>query len=135
MLDDCGEHESRLLQGEGGSDAFARPDAKRKIGKSIDGRPRTAEKAQRIKFIGAIPQQAVAVQHVGRDDDERSRPDRLAVQVIATKRNAADGCDRRVQTNGFFDYRACLNQTIGETGGWSVKFAVRFGFDPLAPLA
>jgi hypothetical protein len=32
----------------------------------------------------------MAVQHIGRDDDERSWSDALAIQVIVTERNAAD---------------------------------------------
>ena len=34
--------------------------------------------------------EAMAVQHIGRDDDERSWSDALAIQVIVTERNAAD---------------------------------------------
>jgi hypothetical protein len=112
-----GKYKRRLLKGEGGADAFARSGAKRKIGKSIDRRSRIAEKAPRIERIGPIPQQAMPVQHIGRDHDQRSRFDTLPVQLIAIKRDAADRGYRRIEADGFLDNRAGLDQTIRNPAG------------------
>lgn len=70
VFDDRGKHKRRLLQGKGGSDAFARFDAERQVGKSINRRSATTEKAVRIEQAGSIPQQAMPVQDIRRDHDQ-----------------------------------------------------------------
>ena len=100
MPDDHGQHERRFLQREGRPDAFAGPSPERQVGEAVDRRRGAAEKTSGIERVGTIPQQPVPVEHVGRDDDQRSRPHRFAVQRVVTKSDAAD---RR--------YRA-------DTGGW-----------------
>jgi hypothetical protein len=67
---DRSKHERRFLQGEGGSDAFARTGAERKIGEPINRRAINSEKAARIKHIGPMPQQAMPVQDARRHDDQ-----------------------------------------------------------------
>ena len=65
MPDDRGRHQRRLLQREGGPDAFARPGPERQIGEAVDRRGGVAEETPGIERIGAIPQQAMPVQHIG----------------------------------------------------------------------
>jgi hypothetical protein len=48
-----------------------------------------AEKAPGIEHIGSIPQQAMPMQYIGRDDQQRSRSDRLSVQIVAVEGDAA----------------------------------------------
>ena len=74
------------------------------------------------------------MQHIGRDDDERSWPDALPIQVIVTECNAADRGYRRVETDRFFDDGTRFSQTIGDAGDRSGKLTVRFGLHPLAPF-
>jgi hypothetical protein len=65
------------------------------IGKAIDAGTGRAKETLRIKGIRTIPQQPMPMQHAGRDHDQRSAPDGLSVQMIGSRRDTADGCDRR----------------------------------------
>ena len=58
------------------------------------------------------------VQHIGRDDDKRSRPHRLAIQIVGTKCHAADGGDRRIEAYSLFDDGTGFDKTLNDSAGW-----------------
>jgi hypothetical protein len=71
-----------------------------------------------------LPQETVAMQHIGRDDNNRSGSNRLASESILAESNPADGGDGRIEANSLLDHRAGEYQPI-EQGCLGVPFSAR----------
>ena len=57
------------------------------------------------------------MQHIGRDDNNRSGSNRLASESILAESNPADGGDGRIEANSLLDHCAGEYQPIEQ--GWS----------------
>ena len=93
MYDGC-QHQRRLLHRERRADAGSGTGPKRDVCEAVHFLARTAEESGRVEVFGAIPQKAMPMQHVRRDHDQRTAPDRLAGESVRIHSNAADGCNR-----------------------------------------
>jgi hypothetical protein len=108
-----GRHnERRFSERKARTDANARTDAEWQIGKPID--LGAGGKSIRSELVGPLPQQPMAMQHVGSDDHHRARLDSAPRKLICRDRGAADGGQRRIEADRLFDHGAGFDETFGE---------------------
>ena len=70
--EDRGENGLALDHGEGAADASSRASAERHIGAAMAPRLRFGREARRIELKRVLPELAVAMNHIDRDDDHRA---------------------------------------------------------------
>ena len=117
MAHDRADDDRSFLKRKGRPNANPRANPERQIGKAVNRLTRIAEKPVRIEIVGFFPKRAMAVEHVGCDDDHGAGLDRLAGKLVATESHSANGGDGRIEAVCLVDHRARFNNAIGKTVG------------------